>query len=174
MATDRFFSRVTQDIFRPFTGRHRGIAFEVTVDLYDRLLGASADYDLVLNRERLTDIVATTIARNRDLIVRLDPRTAEGEDEELDQSVDDRDYARKLIARLTHYGIIESYSDTMHLAILWRFTIEGKRIAKMFVETRRRTSSGRQRSIRACRTALESFLREKNHEYLVDAFEYST
>jgi hypothetical protein len=52
--------------------------------------------------------------------------------------------------------------------------MEGKRIAKMFAETRRRTSSGRQRSIRACRTALESFLRDKNHEYLVDAFEYST
>jgi hypothetical protein len=177
MATDRFFSRVTQDIFRPFTGRHRGIAFEVTVDLYDRLLGASADYDLVLNRERLTDIVATAIAGNRDLVVHtpeLRAADAPSEDEELDESIDDRDYARKLIVRLTHYGIIESFSDATHLTVLWRFTIEGKRIAKMFVETRRRTSSGRQRSIRACRTALESFLREKNHEYLVDAFEYST
>jgi hypothetical protein len=70
MATERFFSRVKQDIFRPFTGRHRGIAFEVTVDLYDRVLGAAADYDLVLNRERLSDIVGTAIAKNRDLIVR--------------------------------------------------------------------------------------------------------
>jgi hypothetical protein len=177
MATERFFSRVKHDIFRPFTGRHRGIAFEVTVDLYDRLLGAAADYDLVLNRERLTDIIGTTIAKNRDLIVgRADGSLIEqsGEDEELDSSVDDRDYARKLIARLTHYGIIESYSDATHLTVLWRFTIEGKRIAKMFSETRRRTSSGRQRSIRGCRTALESFLREKNHEYLVDAYEYST
>jgi hypothetical protein len=174
MGSERFFSRVRQDIFRPFTGRHRGIAFEVTVDLYDRLLGATADYDLVLNRERLTDIVSTAIARNRDLIV--GPATAEpgAEDEELDQSLDDRDYARKLIARLTHYGMIESYSDATHLTVLWRFTIEGKRIAKMFSESRRRTSSGRQRSIRACRTALESFLRDKNHEYLVDAYEYST
>ena len=175
MATDRFFSRVPHDIFRPFTGRHRGIAFEVTVELYDRLLGASADYDLVLNRERLTDIVSTAIAKNRDLIVhKVEPPEFEGEDEELDQSLDDREYARKLISRLTHYGIIESFSDATHLSVLWRFTIEGKRIAKMFSETRRRTSSGRQRSIRACRTALESFLREKNHEYLVDAYEYST
>lgn len=70
MAIDRFFSRVLHDIFRPFTGRHRGVAFEVTVDLYDRLLGATADYDLILNRERLIDIVATTIAKNRDLMVR--------------------------------------------------------------------------------------------------------
>ena len=167
MATERFFSRVKQDIFRPFTGRHRGIAFEVTVDLYDRVLGAAADYDLVLNRERLSDIVGTAIAKNRDLIVRA-PESAvpeqAGEDEELDQSHDDREYARKLIARLTYYGIIESYSDATHLTVLWRFTIEGKRIAKMFSETRRRTSSGRQRSIRACRTALESFLRVKNHE----------
>jgi hypothetical protein len=175
MATDRFFSRVPHDIFRPFTGRHRGIAFEVTVELYERLLGASADYDLVLNRERLTDIIATAIAKNRDLIVhKVEPPGFEGEDEELDQSVDDREYARKLISRLTHYGIIESFSDATHLSVLWRFTIEGKRIAKMFTETRRRTSSGRQRSIRACRTALESFLRDKNHEYLVDAYEYST
>lgn len=177
MATERFFSRVKQDIFRPFTGRHRGIAFEVTVDLYDRVLGAAADYDLVLNRERLSDIVGTAIAKNRDLIVRAPELAAPeqaGEDEELDQTHDDREYARKLIARLTHYGIIESYSDATHLTVLWRFTIEGKRIAKMFSETRRRTSSGRQRSIRACRTALESFLREKNHEYLVDAYEYST
>jgi hypothetical protein len=177
MATERFFSRVKQDIFRPFTGRHRGIAFEVTVDLYDRVLGAAADYDLVLNRERLSDIVGTAIAKNRDLIVRA-PESAvpeqAGEDEELDKSHDDREYARKLIARLTYYGIIESYSDATHLTVLWRFTIEGKRIAKMFSETRRRTSSGRQRSIRACRTALESFLRGKNHEYLVDAYEYST
>jgi Family of unknown function (DUF5716) len=179
MASERFFSRVQQDIFRPFTGRHRGIAFEVTVDLYDRLMGAAADYDLVLNRERLTDIVGTAIARNRDLIV-CAPQAAtaaddaDSEDQELDHSVDDREYARKLIARLTHYGIIESYSDATHLTVLWRFTIEGKRIAKMFSETRRRTSSGRQRSIRACRTALESFLRDKNHEYLVDAYEYST
>jgi len=59
MASERFFSRVKQDIFRPFTGRHRGIAFEVTVELYDRLLGANADYDLTLNRERLTDIIGT-------------------------------------------------------------------------------------------------------------------
>jgi Family of unknown function (DUF5716) len=174
MGSERFFSRVKQDIFRPFTGRHRGIGFEVAVDLYDRLLGASADYDLVLNRERLTDIVSTAIARNRDLIAgpaALDPSS---EDEELDRSSDDHDYARKLIVRLTQYGIIESYSDATHLTVLWRFTIEGKRIAKMFSESRRRTSSGRQRSIRACRTALESFLRDKNHEYLVDAYEYST
>src|SRR2546430_517219 len=117
MAIDRFFSRVPYDIFRPFTGRHRGIAFELTVELYDRLLGASADYDLVLNRERLTDIVATAIAKNRDLIVRAaEPRQPEGdEDQDLDQSIDDRDYARKLIARLTHYGIIESFSDASHL-----------------------------------------------------------
>jgi hypothetical protein len=177
MVTERFFSRVKQDIFRPFTGRHRGIAFEVTVDLYDRVLGAAADYDLVLNRERLSDIVGTAIAKNRDLIVRTpEPAAVEqaDEDAELDQTNDDREYARKLIARLTHYGIIESYSDATHLTVLWRFTLEGKRIAKMFSETRRRTSSGRQRSIRACRTALESFLREKNHEYLVDAYEYST
>jgi hypothetical protein len=177
MASERYFSRVQHDVFRPFTGRHRGIAFEVTVDLYDRLLGAAADYDLVLNRERLTDIVGTAIDRNRDLIVQApQPAVADvdSEDQELDHSADDRDYARKVIARLTHYGIIESYSDATHLTVLWRFTIEGKRIAKMFSETRRRTSSGRQRSIRACRTALESFLRERNHEYLVDAYEYST
>lgn len=177
MAAERFFSRIPHDIFRPFTGRHRGIAFEVTVELYDRTLGAGADYDLVLNRERLTDIVATALAKNRDLIVHgPGPHSteAEGEDQDLDQSIDDRDYARKLIARLTHFGIVESFSDATHLSVLWRFTIEGKRIAKMFAETRRRTSSGRQRSIRACRTALESFLRDKNHEYLVDAYEYST
>ena len=177
MAIERFFSRVKQDIFRPYTGRHRGIAFEVTVDLYERLLGAGADYDLVLNRDRLTDIVGTTIAKNRDIIVAPhETKIPEqpGEDEELDSTVDDREYARKLIARLTHYGIIESYSDATHLTVLWRFTIEGKRIAKMLSETRKRTSSGRQRSIRACRAALESFLREKNHEYLVDAYEYST
>ena len=173
---ERFFSRVRQDIFRPFTGRHRGIAFEVSVDLYDRLLGAAADYDLVLNRERLTDIVGTSIAKNRDLIVRASPSaTAELDDDtEFDGTLDDRDYAKKLIARLAQFGVIESYSDATHLTVLWRFSIEGKRIAKMFSETRRRTSSGRQRSIRACRTALESFLREKNHEYLVDAYEYST
>ena len=176
MAGDRFFSRVQLDIFRPFTGRHRGIAFEVAVALYDRVLGATADYDLVLNRERLTDIIATTLAQNRDLIVYSVEARQPGvdEDQELDQSMDDRDYARKLISRLTHYGVIESFSDATHLTVLWRFTIEGKRIAKMFAETRRRTSSGRQRSIRACRTALESFLRDKNHEYLVDAYEYST
>src|SRR5260370_42385963 len=90
---ERFFSRVKQDIFRPFTGRHRGIAFEVTVDLYDRLLGAAADYELVLNRERLTDIVGTAIARNRDLIVcgpDVHPTDAAMEDEELDHFLDDR------------------------------------------------------------------------------------
>jgi hypothetical protein len=65
MGSERFFSRVRQDVFRPFTGRRRGIAFEVTVELYDSLLGATADYDLVLNRERLTDIVSTAITRNR-------------------------------------------------------------------------------------------------------------
>lgn len=174
---ERYFSRVTQDIFRPYTGRHRGIAFEVTVDLYDRLLGASADYDLVLTRDRLTDIISTSIAKNRDLIVGPgepgSPDTG-GDDEEFDDSFDDRDYARKLIAKLAKYGIVESYSDATHLTVLWRFTLEGKRIAKMFSETRRRTAAGRQRSIRACRTALESFLHDSNHEYLVDAYEYST
>jgi len=140
MASERFFSRVKHDIFRPFTGRHRGIAFEVTVDLYDRLLGAAADYDLVLNRERLTDIVGTAIAKNRDLIVRAPEASLAdhpSEDEEFDHSLDDREYARKLIARLTNYGIIESYSDATHFTVLWRLTIEGKRIAKMFSETRR-------------------------------------
>lgn len=125
MAPERFFSRVRQDIFRPFTGRHRGIAFEVTVDLYDRLLGATADDDLVLNRDRLMDIVGTAIANNRDLIVG-NTETAGGdqgnEDEEFDQSLDDRDYARRLITRLAKYGIVESYSDATHLTVLWRFT----------------------------------------------------
>ena len=171
--SERFFSRVTHDIFRPFTGRHRGIAFEVTVDLYDRLLGATADYDLVLNRERLVDIVGTTIARNRDLILRRPDNGGDTEDAEFDEFVDDRDYARRLIARLVKHGIVESYSDATQLTVLWRFTLEGKRIAKMLSEARRRTSSGRQRSIRSCRTALESFVRDKNHEYLVDAYEYS-
>jgi len=124
MVQERYFSRVRHDIFRPFTGRHRGIAFEVAVDLYDRLLGATADYDLVLNRERLTDIVGTTIAKNRDLIVGPNEPVvsdAPGEDDDLDQSLDDRDYARKLITRLTKYGIVESYSDATHLTVLWRF-----------------------------------------------------
>src|SRR5262245_60865655 len=172
--SERFFSRVTHDIFRPFTGRHRGIAFEVTVDLYDRLLGATADYDLVLNRERLVDIVGTTIARNRDLILRPPDGTTDAEDAELDEPVGDRDYAVRLIARLAKHGIVESYSDATQLTVLWRFTLEGKRIAKMLSEARRRSSSGRQRSIRSCRTALEAFVRDKNHEYLVDAYEYST
>lgn len=100
MVQERYFSRVRHDVFRPFTGRHRGIAFEVAIDLYDRLLGATADYDLVLNRERLTDIVGTTIAKNRDLIVGPnEPAVPEapGEDDDLDQSLDDRDYARRLI-----------------------------------------------------------------------------
>ncbi|WFU40777.1 DUF5716 family protein [Bradyrhizobium sp. CB82] len=148
----------------------------MTVDLYDRLLGSAADYDLVLNRHRLVDIVSTTITQNRDLIVRAnDGSDAEnGEDAEFDQSYDDGEYARRLVARLTKFGIIESYTDATHLTVLWRFTLEGKRIAKMFSETRRRSANGRQRSIRACRTALESFLRDNNHEYLVDAYEYST
>lgn len=67
MAQERYFSRVKQDVFRPFTERHRGIAFEVTVDLYNRLLGSAADYDLILNRQRLIDIVGITIAQNRHL-----------------------------------------------------------------------------------------------------------
>jgi hypothetical protein len=125
MAQERYFSRVKQDIFRPFTGRHRGIAFEVAVDLYDRLLGSAADYDLVLNRQRLIDIVGTTIAQNRDLIVRSNDATQpEGdEDEEFDHAPDDADYARKLIARLTKHGILESYTDATHLTVLWRFSL---------------------------------------------------
>jgi hypothetical protein len=55
MTSERFFSRVKHDIFRPFTGRHRGIAFEVTVDLYDRLLvPRHSDYDwLILSQSRM-------------------------------------------------------------------------------------------------------------------------
>jgi hypothetical protein len=50
----------------------------VTVDLYDRLLGAAADYDLVLNRERLTDIapgVRRSIRRSAVLALLVGSRT---------------------------------------------------------------------------------------------------
>jgi len=57
---------------------------------------------------------------------------------------------------------------------LWRFTPEGKRIAKMFADTRRKTSVARQRSVRACKGALKNFFDEGNHEYLVDAYEYAS
>jgi hypothetical protein len=76
--------------------------------------------------------------------------------------------------RLKLYGMIEDHNDSSHLKVLWRFTPEGKRIAKMFADTRRKTSVARQRSVRACKGALKAFADEGNHEYLVDAYEYAS
>lgn len=78
MSPERFFSRVKQDIFRPFTGRHRGIAFEVTVDLYDRLLGAAAGrvrVDRTVPKARL--LISASLASDPALrITRASPECA--------------------------------------------------------------------------------------------------
>lgn len=124
MSGDRFFSKASTDIFRPFTGRHRGIFFETVVELYERTMGANADFDLVLDRERLKDIVLGCVSRNRDLIVQNSGASDDAEPE-LDGDV------AFVIKRLVEFGIIEQYPDANKLRTLWRFTREGKVIAKI-------------------------------------------
>ncbi|HYS91161.1 MAG TPA: hypothetical protein VEN78_40140 [Bradyrhizobium sp.] len=36
---DHFLSKARLDIFRPFTGRHRAVFFEVVTEIYERTLG---------------------------------------------------------------------------------------------------------------------------------------
>jgi hypothetical protein len=166
---DHFLSKARLDIFRPFTGRHRAVFFEVVTEIYERTLGVNADYEILLDRPTLTEIIVDALQKNRSLIF-----SAEDGDEELDGVGDDRDYADKVRRRLKLFGMIEEHNDSAHLKVLWRFTPEGKRIAKMFADTRRKTSVARQRSVRACKGALKAFLDEGNHEYLVDAYEYAS
>lgn len=166
---EHFLSKARVDIFRPFTGRHRAVFFEVVTEIYERTLGVNADYEIVLDRPTLTEIIVDALEKNRALIF-----SAEEGDEELDAAADDRDYADKVRRRLKLFGMIEEYNDSGHLKVLWRFTPEGKRIAKMFADTRRKTSVARQRSVRACKGALKAFFDEGNHEYLVDAYEYAS
>ncbi|NEW97148.1 Wadjet anti-phage system protein JetA family protein [Rhodopseudomonas sp. BR0G17] len=166
---EHFLSKARLDIFRPFTGRHRAVFFEVVTEIYERTLGVNADYEIVLDRSALTEIIVDALAKNRSLIF-----SGEDGDEELDDAADDREYADKVRRRLKLFGMIEEYNDSAHLKVLWRFTPEGKRIAKMFADTRRKTSVARQRSVRACKGALKAFADEGNHEYLVDAYEYAS
>jgi hypothetical protein len=166
---DHFLSKARVDIFRPFTGRHRAVFFEVVTEIYERTLGVNADYEIVLDRLALTEIIVDALDKNRSLIF-----SGEEGDEELDGAGDDRDYADKVRKRLKRFGMIEEYNDSAYLKVLWRFTPEGKRIAKMFADTRRKTSVARQRSVRACKGALKAFSEEGNHEYLVDAYEYAS
>lgn len=166
---DHFLSKARFDIFRPFTGRHRAVFFEVVTELYERTLGVNADYEIVLDRSTLNEIIVDALGKSRSLIF-----SAEDADDELDGTGDDRDYADKVRRRLKLFGMLEEYNDSAHLKVLWRFTPEGKRIAKMFADTRRKTSVARQRSVRACKGALKAFYDEGNHEYLVDAYEYAS
>ena len=166
---EHFLSKARLDIFRPFTGRHRAVFFEVVTEIYERTLGVNADYEIVLDRPTLTEIIVDALEKNRSLIF-----SAEDGDDELDGAGDDREYADKVRRRLKLFGMIEEYNDSAHLKVLWRFTPEGKRIAKMFADTRRKTSVARQRSVRACKGALKNFFDEGNHEYLVDAYEYAS
>lgn len=166
---EHFLSKARVDIFRPFTGRHRAVFFEVVTEIYERTLGVNADYDIVLDRPTLAEIIVGSLDKNRSLIF-----SGEEGDEELDGAGDDREYADKVRRRLKRFGMLEEYNDSSFLKVLWRFTPEGKRIAKMFADTRRKTSVARQRSVRACKGALKAFLEEGNHEYLVDAYEYAS
>lgn len=166
---DHFLSKARLDIFRPFTGRHRAVFFEVVTELYERILGVNADYEIVLDRPTLNEIIVDALGKNRSLIF-----SAEDGEDELDDVVDDREYADKVRRRLKLFGVLEEYNDAASLKVLWRFTPEGKRIAKMFADTRRKTSVARQRSVRACKGALKAFYDEGNHEYLVDAYEYAS
>lgn len=165
---EHFLSSTGADLFRPFTGRHRAIFFEVVTELYERTLGVNADYEIVLDRHRLNDVIIGTLGSNRDLIFRDGER-----DEDLDDLDSERDYADQVRKRLKEFGILEDFNDAAHLKVLWRFTPHGKRIAKMFSETRRKTSVGRQRSVRSCKAALQQFLASGHHEFLVDAYEYA-
>ncbi|GLK78128.1 hypothetical protein GCM10008171_33820 [Methylopila jiangsuensis] len=167
--SEHFLARAKVDIFRPFTGRHRAIFFEIVVELYERTLGVAADYDLVLDKAALTDIIVGELVRNRDLVF-----VHEDDDPDLDSPWDDKDYADKVRKRLKDFGMIEDFTDSGQLKVLWRFTPEGKRIAKMFSDTRRKTAAARQRSVRACKAALRAFVEEGNHEFLVDAYEYAS
>lgn len=165
---EHFLSSTGADLFRPFTGRHRAIFFEVVTELYERTLGVNADYDIVLDRHRLNDIIVGTLSTNKELIFRDGDRDAD-----LDDLDNDREYADRVRKRLRDHGVLEDYNDAAHLKVLWRFTPHGKRIAKMFSETRRKTSLARQRGVRSCKAALESFVANGNQEFLVDAYEYA-
>lgn len=166
--TEHFLSSTGADIFRPFTGRHRAIFFEVVTELYERTLGVNADYDIVLDRHRLNDLIIGALSSNRDLIFKDGER-----DDDLDGLDSEREYADQVRKRLKEHGILEDFNDAAHLKVLWRFTPHGKRIAKMFSETRRKTSLARQRSVRSCKAALQQFIASGNHEFLVDAYEYA-
>lgn len=167
---EHFLSSAGTDLFRPFTGRHRAIFFEVVTEIYERTIGVNADYEIVLDRHALNDIIVGALEKNRSLIFLNEA----GDDAELDAVESDREYADRVRRRLKEFGILEDYNDATHLKVLWRFTPHGKRIAKMFADTRRKTSVARQRSVRACKAALNSFLVEANHEFLVDAYEYAS
>lgn len=170
MMHEHFLSSAGADLFRPFTGKHRAIFFEVVAEIYERTIGVNADLEIVLDRHALNDIIVGALEKNRDLIF---VNEAEG-DAELDAVDSDRDYADKVRRRLKEFAILEDHNDATHLKVLWRFTPHGKRIAKMFADTRRKTSVARQRSVRACKAALNSFLVDLNHDFLVDAYEYAS
>src|SRR6266849_1728047 len=116
---DHFLSKARLDIFRPFTVRHRAVFFEVVTEIYERTLGVNADYEIVLDRPTLTEIIVDALGKNRSLIF-----TAEDGDDELDAAGDDREYADKVRRRLKLFGMIEEYNDSAYLKVLWRFTPE--------------------------------------------------
>lgn len=164
---ERFFEKVETDIFRPLVGRHRAVAFEVLADLHDRQFGIGADYDLVLDRATLIDLVTTSVSAHRHLMV------GDGDADELDEARDDADYAKKVVDRLLKFAIMSKTNDPVRLTVIFRFTPEGKRIARFCAESRRRTGIGRQRSIRSCKAALQTFLNTGEHVYLLDAYEFA-
>ncbi|NGX93892.1 MAG: hypothetical protein G4V63_01150, partial [Candidatus Afipia apatlaquensis] len=112
---DHFLSKARLDIFRPFTGRHRAVFFEVVTELYERILGVNADYEIVLDRPTLNEIIVDALGKNRSLIF-----SAEDGEDELDDVVDDREYADKVRRRLKLFGVLEEYNDAASLKVLWR------------------------------------------------------
>lgn len=161
-----FFNGARSQLFRPLAGKRRAMALACLEMLHERLYGPGADYLTSIGYIRLRQHFASTIQAQS---VRELP-TGDGPDDTGDELSPER-LAALLIRQLKDDGWIETYYDSAQIADVYRFTRTGKILIEAILRISQPGMRTRHQNLRACRAALEVFLRDLDVEELVDAFE---
>lgn len=162
-----FFAGTRSQLFRPLAGKRRAMALACLEILHERLYGPGADYLTSINYNRIRQLFASTIQAQSIRELPSDAGALE---------IDDREFTperlgAELIRQLKDDGWIETYYDSAQIADVYRFTRTGKIILEAILRISQPGLRTRHQNLRACRAALDVFLRELDPEELVDAYE---
>lgn len=165
---DAFFTAERSNLFRPLAGKYRELALASLKSLYARLHGAEADYDTLVTREYVRDVLAQ--------LVHIVPTIAEQDGTDISEVLDANDentMANSLIRIFISTGWLQKHHDKGTMVTTYRFSRVGKTLIEALTYMDQRGIRTRQRNVRNTHNALDQYVRTEDPYNLIDAVDYA-